>query len=63
MISIPNRLNTPIKLILADDIFDHLDKENIDKLFCYVYNNNEVQFIFAGVNEISKSYKESIIRL
>ena len=64
MISILNRLNTPIKLILADDIFDHLDKENIDKLFCYVYNNNnEVQFIFAGVNEISKSYKESVIRL
>lgn len=63
MISILDRLNTPIKLILADDIFDHLDEENIDKLFSYVYNNNKVQFIFAGVNAISKAYRESVIRL
>jgi hypothetical protein len=63
MISILDRLNTPIKLILADDIFDHLDEENIDKLFDYVYNNDKVQFIFAGVNAISKAYRESVIRL
>lgn len=63
MLSILKHLNTDVRLVLADDIFDHLDKENIDKLFNYVYNNNEAQFIFAGVNEISKTYKESVIRI
>ena len=62
MQSILNRLNPHIKIIMADDIFDHLDKENIDKLIQYMYNEDE-QFILAGVNAIGKGYKESVLTL
>lgn len=37
---------------MVDDLFDHLDDSNIEKLFESLYTESEgVQFIFAGVKE------------
>lgn len=39
----------PLKLILIDDILDHLDSTNLKKIIDYIANNQEVQVVFAGV--------------
>lgn len=54
-------INPEIKLVTADDIFDHLDDENIDKLFKYVYTNKDVQTIFAGIHSYNKKYSNAVI--
>lgn len=41
-----------IKVILVDDLFDHLDKDNANKLFTSLYNmKDSIQTVFAGVNK------------
>ena len=41
-----------IKVILVDDLFDHLDKDNANKLFTSLYNmKDNIQTVFAGVNK------------
>ena len=41
--------NSPLKLILIDDLFDHLDDENIENVFQAVKSISDIQYIFAGV--------------
>lgn len=44
--------NSRIKLLLVDDLFDHLDKDNANKLFTSLYNmKDNIQTVFAGVNK------------
>lgn len=44
--------NSRIKLLLVDDLFDHLDKDNTNKLFTSLYNmKDNIQTVFAGVNK------------
>lgn len=44
--------NSRIKLLLIDDLFDHLDKDNANKLFTSLYNmKDNIQTVFAGVNK------------
>lgn len=40
---------SPLKLIMIDDLFDHLDNKNIDKVFKSLLNVQDIQMIFAGV--------------
>lgn len=40
-----NTLNT----IMIDDLLDHLDDQNIERLFESLYTVDDIQFIFAGV--------------
>lgn len=49
---------SPLKLILADDIMDHLDSANYDKLFTKLVKNSSAQIIAAGVSEVEH---ESVI--
>lgn len=44
--------NSRIKMLLVDDLFDHLDKDNANKLFTSLYNmKDSIQTVFAGVNK------------
>lgn len=44
--------NSRIKMLLVDDLFDHLDKDNANKLFTSLYNmKDNIQTVFAGVNK------------
>lgn len=49
MICIVRQSKCPLKLILVDDLFDHLDPANMTKLFDCLKSIEDVQFVFAGV--------------
>ena len=60
MICITNESKSPLKILLCDDMFDHLDNTAVENTFeaLKVYNlveerngRNKIQFIFAGVKE------------
>lgn len=50
MICIIENSESPIKMILADDILDHLDSDRINACFSTLYSSN-VQCVLAGVKE------------
>lgn len=55
MISIVRNSNSPLKLILIDDLLDHLDDKNASYLFESLLTIEDVQLIFAGVKRCEKS--------
>lgn len=48
------KISSTTKVLLVDDIFDHLDDENIKRIFDYTRNNKDIQYIFAGYQTIAK---------
>ena len=50
--------NSRLKLIMIDDLFDHLDDENIENVFKGIQSISGIQYIFAGVKscESAKNY-------
>lgn len=44
--------NSGLKLIMIDDLIDHLDDDNIVRFFEAVHEIQNIQFIFAGVKNI-----------
>lgn len=44
--------DTKLKLVMIDDMLDHIDAENLSKLVRWVKNNDDVQYIFASVDNI-----------
>lgn len=51
MICITNNNTSPLKLLLCDDMFDHLDTNAIESTFAALKNIDNIQFIFAGVKD------------
>ena len=51
MICIVNNCKSPLKVLLLDDAFDHLDSHTIETTFATLKNVEGIQFIFAGVKE------------
>ena len=51
MICITNRGKSPLKLLLCDDMFDHLDSSAIENTFETLKKIEDIQFIFAGVKD------------
>ena len=49
MICITNNGKSPLKLLLCDDMFDHLDSSAIESTFATLKKIDDIQFIFAGV--------------
>ena len=41
-----------INLLLLDDVFDHLDNQHTQLALSYISNDSNVQYIFAGVNNV-----------
>lgn len=52
MISLVDMSSSKLKLVMADDIFDHLDNKNAESLFKVLQKIDNVQMIFAGVKDI-----------
>ncbi len=49
--------DSPLKLVLIDDFFDHLDDENFKNIFEVLALKTDIQYIFAGVKPVtSKEY-------
>ena len=51
MICIVANSKSPLKMLLCDDMFDHLDSAAIESTFTALKNIPDVQFIFAGVKD------------
>ena len=51
MICITNSNKSPLRLLLCDDIFDHLDSIAIENTFKSLKEIKDIQFIFAGVKD------------
>lgn len=49
MICIVNNNKSPLKVLLCDDMFDHLDQNAIESTFATLKEIDDIQFIFAGV--------------
>lgn len=49
MIAIINRARSPLKVLMIDDLFDHLDDQNHDILTSMLAAHPEIQCILAGV--------------
>lgn len=47
--------DTSLKLIMIDDMLDHIDSDNLSKLMMWIQNNKDVQYIFASVENINNS--------
>lgn len=55
MIAITRMSKQDIKLVMVDDLFDHLDDNNVKLLFQSLDNVLDVQMILAGVESIGES--------
>ena len=51
MICIIDSSNSPLKLLLCDDMFDHLDSQAVEGTFLALKNITNIQFILAGVKD------------
>lgn len=51
----------PLKVIIIDDLLDHLDDVNANKLFEALYKIKDVQLILAGVKECTASCKDDVM--
>lgn len=49
-------MNDGLKLVMIDDLFDHLDDHNITALFTNLNQISTVQMIFAGVKSVEGDY-------
>jgi DNA repair exonuclease SbcCD ATPase subunit len=57
MICITNTNKSPLRLMICDDMFDHLDSTTIESTFDILGTINDIQFIFAGVKPCKNAEK------
>lgn len=62
MICIVNNNKSPLKVLLCDDMFDHLDSTAIENTFATLKNISGIQFIFAGVKDCENA-KDVVLRI
>lgn len=64
MICIVDDSSSLLKLVMVDDLLDHLDDENIIKLFHSLNEVSNIQFILAGVKTVGDNkFNESVIEV
>lgn len=61
MMSIVQRCNSPLNVIMIDDLLDHLDDENAKMMFDSLSKIEEEQFILAGVKECKSENSSAIV--
>lgn len=61
MMCLTARSQSPLKLILIDDILDHLDNKNCEGFFKSLCNVTGIQLIIAGVKECTIEEAENIV--
>lgn len=62
MMSLEQISSDDLKLIIVDDMFDHLDDQNIVNLFTNLQESSGIQFIFAGVKDVQSPFKTEVIK-
>lgn len=61
MMAIVNNSNSALKLIMIDDLLDHLDDDNIKSLFESLNNVEGIQLVFAGVKPYTGTDAENVL--
>lgn len=63
--AIVDRSSSSLKLIMIDDMFDHVDMDRFNKLFDTIsdINSSNIQMIFAGVSELSTGGDINVIKI
>lgn len=61
LIALTECRDNPLKLILIDDIFDHLDDTMIEKCFIMMEQNPNIQYIVAGVKPCPYALDQTIM--
>lgn len=61
ILTINDESNSDLKLVLVDDLLDHLDAENIYNTFITLYNNTSSQIIIAGVQPYNYENADDIV--
>lgn len=61
MMCIVDRCNSPLKVVMVDDLLDHLDDNNASKMFTSLAKIASPQFILAGVKECKCDSASAII--
>ena len=56
MISLVAVSKSPLKIVMVDDLLDHLDDVNVTKLFESLQTVEDIQMIFAGVKVVNGEY-------
>lgn len=54
MIGLMEFSDAPVRLVMIDDMFDHLDDEKFIKLFDILGKESDIQLLFAGVKPIDR---------
>lgn len=62
MMSLEQISSDDLKLIIVDDMFDHLDDTNIVNLFANLQESQGIQFIFAGVKDVQSSFTTKLTK-
>ena len=62
MMSLEQISSDDLKLIIVDDMFDHLDDKNIVNLFANLQESNGIQFIFAGVKHVESQFTTELTK-
>ena len=61
ILTINDESNSDLKLVLVDDLLDHLDAENIYNTFITLYNSTSSQIIIAGVQPYNYENADDIV--
>lgn len=61
MLCIVQNSKSSLKLIMIDDLLDHLDDDNIISLFDSLYDIQDIQLIFAGVKPYTSCNTNEIV--
>ena len=62
MMYMVKHFESPLKILICDDMFDHLDSQAIENTFMALKQINDIQFIFAGVKEC-KNAEDVMVRV
>lgn len=63
LMSITYASDAPLKILVVDDLLDHLDSDRINNLFRVLSKQNDIQVICAGVKEVSSDYDDFVIEI
>jgi len=55
--------DAPLKLLVVDDLLDHLDSDRINNLFEVLTTQKDIQVICAGVKEVSSQFDDFITEI
>jgi hypothetical protein len=61
ILTINDESKSEFKIVLVDDLLDHLDAENIYNTFITLYNSTSSQIIVAGVQPYTYENADDIV--